>query len=333
MWKDEEIADILNKAVKLSAKLRTPIVRLKMEVENSKAALMNQVTRWNSTYLMLKRLMDLKEFCLKFQDQKGFHDLKVDSMTWDKFEQLVLILEEAATLTTQLQAENLLVPDFIYGWMSMKQKLHSLEGSPYATKLIHCLEERESNIMSNKIILAGWYLDKILNVLMTSDQIVVAKSVIRMVASKKDKIQGKPILEPIPDVSDEEDLELVENNPFESFLRKKGKEKELGNKQHAKLTMSSIEKELKNFEKLPVPRKRFNGIEYWNENSLEFPSLSSVALDIICAPVTEVTVERLFSHLNTILNKNRSRLNGPLLEDILFLRLNERFTTDTCKKN
>ena len=50
-----------------------------------------------------------------------------------------------------------------------------------------------------------------------------------------------------------------------------------------------------------------------------------IALAIISTPVTEVSVERLFNHLKFIQNKHRFRLSGPLLEDILFLRMNNVF--------
>ena len=59
------------------------------------------------------------------------------------------------------------------------------------------------------------------------------------------------------------------------------------------------------------------------KNQENFPLLSVIALDIICAPVTEVTVERLFSHLKLILTKFRSSMKPDLLDDILFLRMND----------
>jgi predicted component of viral defense system (DUF524 family) len=41
--------------------------------------------------------------------------------------------------------------------------------------------------------------------------------------------------------------------------------------------------------------------------------------------MTEVTVERMFSHLNFILDERRSCLKGEILDDILFLRMNSKF--------
>lgn len=336
MWKDKLISEIIAKAMKLSAKLRTPIVRLKMDMENVSNAIMNQVTRWNSTFLMLKRLVTkLMEFCIKFQNEKGFEELKVADSTWNQFKQLIEVLGPVADLTTQLQAEDLTVPDFLYKWMAMKMELEEIatsngDSSNYARKLIICIEEREKKIFSNKIVVAGWYLDKNLNVLMDPDQISAAKIIIRMVAYKQD------IISPNDNHVEEEEEELEEpdesddasTGSFDKFLQAKGKAATKTNpaaRKTKKEKSSDFDKEINAFDKLAVPRKRSSAIDWWNQNSEQFPLLSKVALDVISVPVTEVTVERLFSHLKTILNRHRSRMNGTLLNDIMLLRLNKKF--------
>jgi hypothetical protein len=166
MWKDDAVAKLIAKATKLSTKLRTSIVRLKMDIEGVKTAIMHQVTRWNSTYLMLVRLLELKDFCVKFQDHKDYTELKIASRDWEKITKLVEVLRSVANLTSTLQAEDLTVPDFVYHWYAMKMKLQGMEDSSYSKKLLKCIEEREKFIFQNKIVLAGWYLDKNLNVLM-----------------------------------------------------------------------------------------------------------------------------------------------------------------------
>ena len=82
---------------------------------------------------------------------------------------------------------------------------------------------------------------------------------------------------------------------------------------------------MEQYDKMPVPRKGPNIIVWWNEMSEQYPTLSIAALDVILAPVTEVTVGFLFSHLKFIRSKHRSRLTGQLLEEILFVRINKQF--------
>jgi hypothetical protein len=56
----------------------------------------------------------------------------------------------------------------------------------------------------------------------------------------------------------------------------------------------------------------------------EFPLLSKIAIVVFSIPLTEVSVERLFSFLNFVLDPQRNRLGGDILNDILFLGMNEK---------
>ena len=85
-----------------------------------------------------------------------------------------------------------------------------------------------------------------------------------------------------------------------------------------------ILQELLLFENLKRMRIDSNVINFWkNDAAVEFPILKKIANIVLLAPIAETDVERLFSHLNFILNKYRSTLSGPLLEDIMILRLNK----------
>lgn len=68
-------------------------------------------------------------------------------------------------------------------------------------------------------------------------------------------------------------------------------------------------------------------MEFW-KNQEDFPILKDIALDIISAPVTEVTAERLFSHLKFILNEFRAKMKGLLVDDILVMRMNKKFRVE-----
>jgi hypothetical protein len=70
--------------------------------------------------------------------------------------------------------------------------------------------------------------------------------------------------------------------------------------------------------------------QFWIKND-NFPLLKNIALDIISVPMTEISVERKFSHLNFILNKQRSCLEGENLDDIFFLRMNSKFSNNDIK--
>lgn len=94
--------------------------------------------------------------------------------------------------------------------------------------------------------------------------------------------------------------------------------------------LKKLDSQLSAYENLKSPfiTAKTDPTAFWmehaaNDHDLLF-ALASVALDIICVPVTEVTAERLFSFLNYIFSKLRSCLKSDILEDILFCRWNQK---------
>lgn len=100
----------------------------------------------------------------------------------------------------------------------------------------------------------------------------------------------------------------------------------------------TLNKEFKEYEQEMINKTdvqlKPDSIVYWKSHSSKYTILGPTALDLISCPMTEVSVERLFSHLSFILCPLRNRLTGDILQDILFLRLNRRFgvISDTGRK-
>lgn len=63
LWKDQRNAKLIVIVQKLAAKLRNQSVRIIIDAAKLKQAILDQKTRWNSTFLMINRLLELKEFC------------------------------------------------------------------------------------------------------------------------------------------------------------------------------------------------------------------------------------------------------------------------------
>jgi hAT family C-terminal dimerisation region len=89
---------------------------------------------------------------------------------------------------------------------------------------------------------------------------------------------------------------------------------------------NALDIEISLYDRMESPSKRIETLTWWQSNQLQLPLLSRVAFDILSSPMTEVTVERLFSHLKIVIGKHRSSLKGSLINDILFLRMNEKFS-------
>jgi hypothetical protein len=108
----------------------------KNEDEVTKMALAHQVTCWSSTFLLLSRLLKMKDFCLRASQEKEFKIISLPNETWEEIENLVITL--TSKLTVELQAQSLLIPDFILAWFEAKNASENV-GSEFASQLIECI--------------------------------------------------------------------------------------------------------------------------------------------------------------------------------------------------
>lgn len=334
------------------------------EVVKLKKPALSQQTRWSSTYRMLSRLLDYEDFCNKYASSK-YKSLKIRKQSWDAFRELVVMLKPIQEMTTKLQHQELTVPDTVFYWVEMMESLNAIQDTSkrpdLVKKLIAYMKNRDKCVFQNGIATAGTYLGKELQFILSTDAVLQAKEVIRMVVLKKWDL-AHPVIEvpqpdpnfvapPEPDQTEVPD-QANEAQPLSAIQRmfQKAKEAKRVKKQmelaaaemresakkvddKAQERISMLTKvngefdlyETEMLEEADVADGKPDAFKYWKDSVLKFPTLAPAALDIICAPMTEVSVERLFSHLGYILNPLRNSLVGEILDDILLLRLNRKF--------
>ena len=326
MWKDKKNLAVLTFFQKLAAKLRNSTVRILIENANLKYAIMDQKTRWNSTYNMSLRLLELKGFCQ--QQSRNFKALEVPQSKWELLKEITNVLEPIAQLTSELQHEKLDITQFVAYWKIAMFKLEAIR-TESAMKLRKLIQIREAEIFSNKIVLAAIFFDKRFSLTLKPEELEVAKTFIKQIIIKKRRLQNP---ENSQEEEEEEEISVqsqTETDPlnilFEAYLDSFG----APSNPTAPQNMRILDKEFEEFQSLPRERMSVQVKEFWKAQT-QFPMLKSAVFDIISAPMTEVSVERLFSHLNFILNKHRSSLQGEILDDILFTRMNKKFSS-TCE--
>ena len=314
--KNKDVAKLISATRKISAKLRNPLIRIQLEHENQNMALIDQVTRWSSSYKMIERLLSLKEFCQS--KEKMIPGVYLASDKWNQLHQLHEVLKPVAVLTAQLQSEKLDVTQFVFFWKSAMHKLEKGSNS-MSRKLREEIRKREKLIFANKIIISAIFLDKRFYFMLTSEEKAIARSFIRSVSSKQNFLSGTA-----------EQVENYENDQddAEDSFEKSMNELSKSSCQAGKKRKDKMEQELVEYENLERLKPSESIMEFWKNRKTLQLFLSRAAIDIISAPVHEISVERLFSNLNFILNKHRSVLSSSLLEDILFLRMNRKFSND-----
>ncbi|KAJ6649229.1 hypothetical protein Bhyg_04463, partial [Pseudolycoriella hygida] len=79
---------------RVAKKLRTSIMRLQLQAENMEKPIKDSKVRWNSQYNMLFRLVELKPFCLKYQNVTP--ELHLTESLWGDIDKLLEALKPKA---------------------------------------------------------------------------------------------------------------------------------------------------------------------------------------------------------------------------------------------
>lgn len=293
---------------------------------------------------MLDRLLTLKDFCNKHEKEKDFKQLQMSPEMWTHFHSLSKT--PAGADTKNLQNEQLSVSDAVYHWLSVIAKLKVLKNSAnensiskrLAEKLLEPVEVRCKGIADNNLILAGWFLDKKMSHAQTLEQTIKAKDFVTSVARKLIVLEPSDDIDEVND-SNANDVPLEgplskdrreSSDCLDSFLDDLGKEhvQDLPPTQQMKEgRITVLKKELDVYERLPrIMTSKLDSLKWWSERKEKFPMLSRIALIILSVPVTEVSVERMFSHLKIVLSDRRTNMSSDLVEAIVFLRLNKKFS-------
>ena len=172
---------LLTKTRHVVAKLPSPNVLTLLEKRAKKRPVLDVVTRWGSTYLMIKHLLELregiKELCVLAPE------LLILSTMWFSLEELQSVLEVPYILTVKLQAENITSGVFMKEWCSLKRTMCRKE-TKLAAEIFKSTEKRESSLYQSKLFLAGVFVDARYRIPLTEEQMEVAKTGLMEVALK-----------------------------------------------------------------------------------------------------------------------------------------------------
>ena len=250
-----------------------------------------------------------------------FLGLKISNGNWNTIKQISEALKPVSILTTKLQEEKLSIPDLVGHWKFALHQLKEIK-SEVSENLHKSILLREPSVLQNRMIKLGTFLDLKCKRLLNEIEISEAKRYLLTLYTKYLEITG---------VNSQTEEAIGESSPpeemsdFDLFFGSfQSLEEPIASSQHG----SELNDELNKYEKLSwEPKCKLSSVEFWLSKSQELPSLSRIALEIMAVPATEVSVERLFSHLKIVFTDKRSRIDPALLEAILLLRLNKKFNS------
>jgi hypothetical protein len=91
--------------------------------------------------------------------------------------------------------------------------------------------------------------------------------------------------------------------------------------EEAQIVSGSLYAEAQAYLDAPVlrPRQGYTILQWWKENSAQYPTLALVAKDILAIPIAQVGVERVFNTAKDVIGDRRHRLSAKTIQRIMVL--------------
>ncbi|XP_017470865.1 PREDICTED: uncharacterized protein LOC108362420 [Rhagoletis zephyria] len=312
-----------------------------MAAQGLNRPIIDVVTRWNSTFQMLKSLLKFREFCAEHIEDK----FNLNIAEWRDVDELVATLDPIYEATLKLQSSQLFLGDFYILWMQLKLKVQA-NNSDNNQLLFKCLEKREERLLNSPSVLACVYLDPRIRRLLIKNPIkmMCAKSHLRQLIRQilmlkkgfpSQENNGKGECDTSEDICLSPSIET--SDVIWPETQSQSSTSLLGNLLNS-IEVSPSDEESDDHAEDSDLQKAINEVEcyapkqldldvpimeYWKKKQYTHPYLWSLAKVVHSTPATQVSVERSFSALKLVLSDLRCNLSPGILEKILFLKTNK----------
>jgi len=291
---------------------RTPKINEYILEREKKVLVLDMDTRWGSIYLMVDRLIEVKS-TVQGLAAIGNKNLFLTNAQWEQAEELRDILQRAFEVTKKLQFDDI-TPGYFYKKWSGLRLCYENNDSLLATEIAKSMKKREAGLLNNGLLLAAVCLDVTSMEMLPMES---AEKAIQTITSLALRIQGLDEDNSKQTITDDDDDDAMSSSSEDSATDSDEEMRVLRKKQR-RTCASAIEK-LKN-QRIALKKTKKDLLTLINEDYPE--ELKEVALLLCTMPVTQVSVERLFSALKIFKRDQRSRLKEDILNALLLLKAN-----------
>jgi bifunctional polynucleotide phosphatase/kinase len=328
---------------------RTPKINEYILTREKKVLVLDMDTRWGSIYMMVDRLIEVKS---SVQELAGIgnKNLFLTNAQWEQAEELRDILQKAFEVTKKLQFDNI-TPGYFYKKWSGLRLCYENNDSLLATEIAKAMKKREADLLDNGLLLAAVSLD-----VNSMDMLPVdsADKAMQTITSLALRIQGLEEDDPKQTITDDDDDDAMSSSSEDSATDSDEEMRVLRKKQRRTCASFSFSRSVEvaagragngNNTKGPdvtVKQKTITGVKAAIDKLMnqrmtlkktkkdlvtlineDYPEeLKELALLLCTMPVTQVSVERLFSALKIFKRDERSRLKEDILNALLLLKAN-----------
>lgn len=155
--KNPGAANLVGRIRQVAVELRTPKLAEKLKKDGQLMAVLDQETRWGSTFLMIDRVLLLKTFVNESVEiyQKG---VQVSAPQWKQIQELRDMLKKSYEVTKKMQRDDL-TPGYFYRKWSGLRAVMQVHSGTIADIICASMKKREGELLNNSLFLAAIFLD------------------------------------------------------------------------------------------------------------------------------------------------------------------------------
>lgn len=313
-------------------------------IQNPKKLLQDVSTRWNSTYYMLRRLVELQEAVRSSLALINKDLPTLSNEEWTICSELIKVLKPFEQVTSKMSGEKYFTGSQIVvltnGLQNVCSKLMLQELNPSVKKVVIDLASgiltRFDNLEYNKLVGVNTFLDprfKLFAFSSDKHKDYIKKHLIQLVTSKIDKQKQaqrninidhqhpSTVIRP----ESEEDISVFEL--FDSVI----KQIDIGTQTTGTSTSNAII-EIDRYLAEPPLLRESDPFQWWKSHSIFYPNLSSLVKEYMNFIGTSVPCERLFSKTGIIINDRRTKLKSVKVTQLVYLNVNYEYLCTTQNK-
>ncbi|XP_064816522.1 uncharacterized protein LOC135533058 [Oncorhynchus masou masou] len=288
-------------------------------------------TRWISTLHMLQRMFEQKRALNAYAGEYG-HISGLSAAQWDMVSNLIETLAPMEEVTVEMSHSNstaaCIIPSVSVLKLMLQQEGSSTQGINTLRKtMLDSLTRRFSKAEETKCLVLATVLDPRYKSYAFSSGTTPEK------ATEWLKEESELLRKPNPRATAERTSEEEDTDPGAKRQRVQVDQppslvdslyaRILGSQQGRAGVQGSFDIELERYLTEPViDRKSGLPLEWWKQNEFRFQSLAPLAKKFLCPPPSSVPSERVFSEVEIIYDKWRSRLTGDQADKLCFLHYN-----------
>ena len=224
--KKSRATTILARVRSMAVDLRTPKINDLLKKKGKVLAVLDQETRWGSSFNMVERIIRLKEI-IREMGTMGNEKLDITDHQWTQIVDLRDLLKKAYDVTIALQYADITPGKFFRKWTGL-MLYYSDHGSLLADEIKESMKRRESQLI-NSTLLAAICID-VHNVdLLSPEQKEVGQETLFKIYLRMKGIELEEEQEPEIDIDDDGDKPDSDSDEEFAQLRKRAKAIDEGN--------------------------------------------------------------------------------------------------------